>query len=147
MGGFDIRYVISCEAGRSMVKMGILYDARKLKALEFLTDLSAYAGKNDDFVKDLWNELLADADLYNEFVYYADNHTFLDELKIRGYSMSDLYVWQMDKYNIVRELGKNPTACNKETLVLNAFLEFANMKRDPDEYVKRIESGKGNDRL
>ena len=127
--------------------MGILYDARKLKALEFLTDLCAYAGKDDDFVQVLWNELLADKDLYREFVYYADNHTFLDELKVRGYSMSDLYVWQMDRYNIVREIGKNPTACNKETLVLNAFLEFSNMKKDPDEYVKRIESGKGNDRL
>ncbi len=127
--------------------MGILYDARKLKALEFLGDLAAYAGKDDDFVGRLWSELLADGELYKEFVYYADNHTFLDELKVRGYSMSDLYVWQMDKYNIVRELGKNPAACNKETLVLNAFMEFANMKKDPDEYVKRIESGKGNDRL
>ena len=127
--------------------MGILYDARKLKALEFLGDLSDYAGKDDDFVQGLWNELLADEAMYNEFVYYADNHTFLDELKIHGYSMSDLYVWQMDKYNIVRELGKNPTACNKETLVLNAFMEFTKMKKDPEEYVKRIESGKGNDRL
>ncbi len=127
--------------------MGILYDARKVKALGFLRDLCDYAGKEDDFVQGLWDELLADEDLYREFVYYADNHTFLDELKIRGYSMSDLYVWQMDKYNIVRELGKNPMACNKETLVLNAFLEFSRMKKDPDEYVKRIESGKGNDRL
>ena len=39
------------------------------------------------------------------------------------------------------------TACNKETLVLNAFLEFSRMMKDPEEYVKRIESGKGNDRL
>ena len=127
--------------------MGILYDARKLKALEFLNDLCEYAGKGSDFTQELWNEFLNDDGLYKEFVYYADNHTFLDEMKISGYSMSDLYVWQMDRYNIVRELGKNPTACNKETLVLNAFREMANMKRDPATYVKRIESGKGNDRL
>lgn len=127
--------------------MGILYDARKLKALEFLQQLCEYAGKDDDFVSQLWNEFLSDGALYDEFVYYADNHTFLDEMKISGYSMSDLYVWQMDRYNLVRELGKNPAACNKETLVLNAFKEMANMKRYPEEYVKRIESGKGNDRL
>ena len=77
--------------------MGILYDARKVKALGFLRDLCDYAGKEDDFVQGLWDELLADEALYREFIYYADNHTFLDELKIRGYSMSDLYVWQMDK--------------------------------------------------
>jgi hypothetical protein len=127
--------------------MGILYDARKLKAMEFLSDLCEYAGKGNDFSQELWTELLKDDELYREFVYYADNHTFLDELKISGYSMSDLYVWQMDRYNIVRELGKNPAACNKETLVLNAFREMANMKRDPAKYVQRIESGKGNDRL
>lgn len=127
--------------------MGILYDARKLKALEFLNDLCEYAGKGSDFTQELWTEFLNDDELYKEFVYYADNHTFLDDMKISGYSMSDMYVWQMDRYNIVRELGKNPAACNKETLVLNAFREMANMKRDPATYVKRIESGKGNDRL
>ena len=127
--------------------MGILYDARKLKAMEFLNDLCEYAGKSGDFAQELWTELLNDEELYREFVYYADNHTFLDELKVSGYSMSDLYVWQMDRYNIVRELGKNPAACNKETLVLNAFREMANMKCDPETYVNRILSGKGNDRL
>ena len=127
--------------------MGILYDARKLKALEFLGELCEYAGKDSEFTQELWTEFLNDEELYREFVFYADNHTFLDEMKISGYSMSDLYVWQMDRYNIVRELGKNPAACNKETLVLNAFREMSNMKRDPAEYVKRIESGKGNDRL
>ena len=115
--------------------------------LDFVVIPLSSSGKDEGFAQELWTEFLNDGDLYDEFVYYADNHTFSDEMKISGYSMSDLYVWQMDKYNIVRELGKNPTACNKETLVLNAFREMANMKRDPDEYVKRIESGKGNDRL
>ena len=127
--------------------MGILYDARKLKALGFLNDLCGYAGKDEVFSEKLWKEFLDDSELYDEFVFYADNHTFLDKLKVSGYSMSDLYVWQMDRYNIVRELGKNPAACNKETLVLNAFMEMSKMKRDPATYVSRIESGKGNDRL
>ncbi len=127
--------------------MGILYDGRKLKAMDFMYRLCEYAGKDEDFGARLWEELARDEELYNEFVYYADHHTFLDEMKISGYSMSDLYVWQMDRYNIVRELGKNPAACNKETLVLNAFLEMSNMKKDPETYVRRIQSGKGNDRL
>ncbi len=127
--------------------MGILYDARKLKAMEFLYKLCEYALKEQGFADELWTRLINEGALYDEFVYYADNHTFLDRLKIRGYGMSDIYVWQMDKYNLVRELGKNPEACNKESLVLNAFMEFSNMIKDPDEYVKRIESGKGNDRL
>ena len=56
--------------------MGILYDARKLKAMEFLNDLCEYAGKDEEFSARLWSELIKDSELYDEFVYYADNHTF-----------------------------------------------------------------------
>ena len=74
-----------------------------------------------------------------------EHHTFKDELKVKGYALSDIYVWQMDKYNLIREIGKNPVTCNKETMVMNAFMVLGEMLDDPDTYVKRIESGRGND--
>jgi hypothetical protein len=125
--------------------MGILYDARKIKALEYLNELSEYAGLSSEWADRLWTMMLTDNDLYDEFVYYLEHHTFRDEYKISGYSLSDIYVWQMDKYNLIREIGKNPEHCNKETMVLNAFMTMAQMKSDPEKYVKRLESGRGND--
>ena len=85
--------------------------------------------------------------MYDEFVYYAENHTLKDSVKIAGYSLSDLYVFQMNKYNLIREIGKNPRECNKERMVLNAFRMMIDMKSDPETYVKRLEEGKGEDRL
>ena len=127
--------------------MGILLDARKLKAYDFLKQLCDYAGKTPEWADELWKDLLINTEIYDEFMYYLDNHTFKDEYRIGGYSMSDLYVWQMDKYNIIREIGKNPTSCNKETMVLNAFRTMIDMKADPEPFIKRLESGWGNDRL
>jgi len=126
--------------------MGILLDARKIKAFDFLKRLCEYAGKTQEWAETLWVDLLENSDVYDEFLYYLDNHTFRDETKVGGYTMSDLYVWQMDKYNIIREIGKNPTSCNKETMVLNAFRTMIDMKRDPEPYIKRLESGWGNDK-
>ncbi len=125
--------------------MGILYDARKIKALEFLQEICEYAGMSREWTDELWSMMLTDLPLYDEFVYYAEHHTFKDELKVSGYSLSDIYVWQMDKYNLIREIGKNPTTCNKETMVMNAFMVMGRMIHDPETYIKRIESGRGND--
>ncbi len=126
-------------------KMSIIISTSKLKACEGLYSLCEYAGLSTEFGDSLWTEILLDPEMYEEFVFYLENHTFKDSLKIKGYALSDLYVWQMDKYNLIRELGKNPVTCNKETMVMNAFKTLADMKKDPDVYVKRIESGRGLD--
>ncbi|MCR4738719.1 MAG: hypothetical protein K5886_00500 [Lachnospiraceae bacterium] len=125
--------------------MSIIIATSRLKVYEGFASICEYAGMSVEWSDRLWGELSLDKALYDEFVYYLCNHTFLDEMKISGYSLSDLYVWQMDKYNLIREIGKNPVSCNKETMVMNAFMTMAEMKKNPDVYVKRIESGRGND--
>ena len=127
--------------------MSIVVETTKFKIRGYLGDICEYAGMSEEWTDELWLELLSDEELYNEFIYYLENHTFLDKMKVAGYELSDIYVWQMDKYNLIREIGKNPTTCNKETMVMNAFMCMAQMKRDPDTFIKRIESGRGNDRL
>lgn len=125
--------------------MSIVFDTTKFKIRAYLDELCEYAGKTTEWADELWLELLADEGLYSEFIYYLENHTFLDKMSVEGYSLSDLYVWMMDKYNLLSEIGKNPVNCNKETMVLNAFKTMPEMKRDPERYVKLIESGRGND--
>jgi len=127
--------------------MNIVIDTTQLKIREYLEELCEYAGFDETRMDELWMELLSDSQLYGEFIYYLENHTFLDKMSIGGYSLSDLYVWQMDKYNLLSEIGKNPTSCNKETMVLNAFNAMSKMKKDPETYIKRLESGRGNDLL
>jgi len=125
----------------------LVIETTYIKIYEYLHELCKLAGVTQEWGDELWNKLLTDDELFKEFIYYLENHTFKDEIKIKGYSLSDLYVFQLDKYNLVREIGKNPTTCNKETMVLNAFYMMASMKEDPEKCIKRLESGWGNDML
>jgi len=126
---------------------GIVYDARRVKAYEGLMALGAYAGKDTKWLDELWQGLAADAGQMREFMYYLDHHTFCDEDLCQGYGLTDLYVWQMDRYNLVREIGKNTAACNKEAMALNAFWTMQQMKKEPEVYLRRLTSGTGMDQL
>lgn len=126
---------------------GIVYDARRIRAYEGLLALGEYAGKDTEWLNLLWEGIVTDEALLKEFMYYLDHHGFLDALKCEGYSLTDLYVWQMDRYNLVREIGKNTECCNKEAMVLNAFFTMQKMQKDPANFVRRITSGEGMDQL
>lgn len=126
---------------------GILYDARKIKAYESLLALGEYAGQEKEWMDGLWADLLTIPDLYAEMVYYLENHDFWDNFKFQGYSLIDLYVWQMNKYNLIKDLGKNTAECNKETMALRSFRTMIELMRSPEEYIKRLNEGYGMDKL
>lgn len=124
----------------------IIYDARRIKAYEKIQELGVYASKDEMFIEQLWKELVSDGDLMKEFTYYLDHHALLDEMKCEGYALTDLYVWLLQRYNLMQDYGKNNADCNKEALVLDTFGMMAAMKKNPQEYVKRLNSGLGMDR-
>lgn len=123
----------------------IIYDARRVKAYERLQELKAYTGKKQEYVDALWRELVADGELMKEFTYYLDHHTLLDEVKCEGYGLTDLYMWLIGHFNLMQDYGKNGPDCDKEELILEAFTMMSEMKRNPQEYVKRLNSGLGMD--
>ncbi len=125
----------------------IIIATSKIKAFETFCTLCRQNGYEDAWIDALWGDIITDEDMYAELAYFLSNHTLKDSVKIAGYSLSDLYVFQMNKYNLIREIGKNPRECNKERMVLNAFRMMIDMKTDPETYVKRLEEGKGEDRL
>lgn len=126
---------------------GIVYDARYLRAYEGLTALGEYAGKQTPWLDALWADMLGNAGLMKEFIYYLDHHMLLDEMKCEGYALTDLYVWQMDRYNLIRDVGKNTEMCNKEAMVLNAFASMAELVKHPEDMVRRLSAGRGMDQL
>ncbi len=126
---------------------GILYDARKIKVYEGLLALGEYAGQEKEWTDGLWADLLAIPGLYEEMVYYLEHHGFKDSFQFRGYSLTDLYVWQMNRYNLIKDFGKNTSECNKETMVLRSFRTMVDLMRSPEEYLKRLGENRGMDRL
>lgn len=125
---------------------GILYDARLVKAFEKLKTLGRTADMTDEWCEKLWKEIVFSQDLLEELIFYLDHHYLTDKVNCEGYSLTDLYVWQMDRYNLIGDWGKNTSACNKDRMVLNAFMDMAQMRKNPAEYIKRLTSGRGMDR-
>ncbi len=124
---------------------GILYDARRIKAYERLLALSETAGETRQWCEALWEELVFDSELTDELVFYLEHHSLRDKVHCEGYGLTDLYIWQMNRYNLIRDSGKNTAACNKDRMVLHAFRDMIDMKKEPAAYVKKLTMGKGMD--
>lgn len=126
---------------------GVIFDSTKLKVYENLKLLCRFAGESQEWCDALWAEVMMDAELYRELIYYMKNNTLNDRMSCCGYTLIDLFIWQMDHYNLLHDTGKNTDKCLKVDMVLRAFEAMAQMKKDPEEYVRRLEEGRGNDRM
>ncbi len=124
---------------------GILYDARRIKAYERLLTLGETVGETRQWCDALWEELVFDSELTEELVFYLEHRYLMDKVHCEGYGLTDLYIWQMDRYNLSRDSGKNTEACNKDRMVLHAFRDMVDMKKEPAVYVKKLTMGRGMD--
>ncbi len=126
---------------------GIIFDSTKVKVYENLSALCNFAGESPEWCDALWQEILADGGLYEELLYFMRSHTLCDRVSCCGYTLTDLFVWQMDKYNLLHDTGKNTAECRKVDMVLRAFDTMARMKKDPETYLRRFGQGRGMDQL
>ncbi len=125
----------------------IIFDARRVKAYEALHQIGGSAGLEKDYLEELWAELSLDQELFQEFVYYLEHHSFFDGASCSGYSLTDLYFYLFRRYEVSHDTGKNFADCDKEALVLESFMMMAKMKKDPDPYIRRLEKDPGMDLL
>lgn len=126
---------------------GILYDATKVKVCKAFYEICDYAQLSREWADGLWPDILCRKQLYEEFIYYVEHHTFSDKLKTCGYSLCDLYVWQMNRYNLIKDTGKNSRTCNKEKMAMQAFRTMADMMKNPEIYRNGLDYGRGTDKF
>ena len=127
--------------------MAIILANSKLRTFEYLNQLAEYASWKKETTEDLWQYLLKYSDLYDEFVYYLSHHEVKDALSFHNYSILDLYVWQMNHYNMIHDIGKNTGNCNKEDLILRAFYMMGQFMDDPVQFEKKLSQSPHQDRL
>lgn len=125
----------------------IVYKNAAIRVYDSLVRLCDYAGKSAEWCDKLWQEMLDSKEIYDEFVYYLEHHVPGDLMKVRGYSLTDLYVWQIEQYNLHGDSGKNTVCCNKEEMVLQALWMLAEMKKNPDGYLDKLDRGAGMDKI
>lgn len=122
-------------------------DASKVRVYENLMALCDFAGEERSFGDRIWQGILEDEELYREMTYFMDNENLCDAVKRHGYSLVDLFVWQMGKSNLLRDTGKNTLQCNKISMVLRSFYMMLELTKNPEETILKLEEGRGMDKL
>jgi hypothetical protein len=125
---------------------GILYDARRIKAYDRLVQIGEASGETKQWCDKLWEDMVFQNDLLEEFIYFLDNHSLKDNVKCEGYGLIDLYMWQLNKFNVMGDSGKNTEFCNKDRMVLWAFRDMIDMRKNPEPFIKNMNLGKGMDK-
>lgn len=125
----------------------IIIASEKLKLYEVVCDWAEYAGYSKEWTDRFWGDLLINKDIYDEFLYYIDNNDFLCKCSIDGQFITDVFIWEMRKYNIKTDRGKNYSDCDKAEMVLNAFRTMLDMKENSQRVRNAMENKNGGDKL
>ena len=125
----------------------IVLDGSKIKVYGMLQNLCDYCNEKDSWCDELWGYMLQNDELYEEFVYFIVNRSLMGKMNVEGYTLIDLYVKQIDMYNVRNDLGKNPIFCMKEDMVLRSFLMMGRLLEAPETYKKKLEDRFGMDQL
>ena len=78
-------------------------------------------GFSEGFFEEFWKELSEREDIYKEYVYYLVKKEFLGEVRIEGYQVVDVLIWQMDGFKSRMDRDNYDMKNNEAKMVLSAF--------------------------
>ncbi|MCM1212318.1 MAG: hypothetical protein NC318_12010 [Blautia sp.] len=114
-------------------------------ARQWAAALCQYAGVDEAFYEQFWRNLSQSEAVYREFVYYLENQTFLCAYRVAGYTIVDIMVWQMDHFKAYLDRGQDDMKQNGDKMLLMAFDTMLKMEKEPEEYVRKMQSETGTD--
>lgn len=112
---------------------------------KFARELGVQAGLGEEFMNPFLQKLSRDGEVQEEFVYYAQHNQFADRIKVNGYGIVDVLVWQIDHFKAWLDRDNTQTKENGSAMLLRAFDTFLDMRKCPEKYVRAIKSETGTD--
>ena len=113
--------------------------------LEGIKELCSRAGKTKEDAEAFYEKLKADEEICREFVFYMENGSFSCSVKVAGYTVVDILIWQMDHFKAWLDRDVSGSRENKDQMVLMAFDTFLSMKKEPDRYIQKMQYETGTD--
>lgn len=111
----------------------------------FARELGARAGMGEEFLGSFLQKLGQDTEVLAEFGYYAEHNQFAGRIKVNGYGIVDVLVWQIDHFKAWLDRDNTQTKENGNAMLLRAFDTFLDMRKCPEKYVRAMESETGTD--
>ncbi len=113
--------------------------------MDFVHKLCYYGGEDEAFEKRFTAELLQDEEVREELIYYREHEDFACKVKVQGYTVVDIMIWQMDHFKARLDQDNTGTRLNKDRMVLLAFDTLLKMRREPEGYIAKMQEETGTD--
>ena len=97
-------------------------------------EMAETAEYGDAYAESFFNKIMKDESLLKEFAAYILTNRFTCENQVRGYSVVDVMVWQMDHFKSFLDRDQSKVKSNECAMILNAFDTFMKLKEDPERY-------------
>ncbi len=107
--------------------------------------ICAENGLDEEFADSFWQGLLADDEIYREYVHYLVYQDFACKVLVDGVSITDILIWQIDHFKAQLDVDTTLTKRRSGSMVLLAFDTFLNMKKDPERYLRKLGEDTGTD--
>lgn len=115
----------------------------------YTTEIAIRAGKKE---AELWSgqfvESICKAEnsmILREYIHYLNTGKFLCEFVIKGYTIADIIIWQMDHFKALLDDYKAMNKGNEYNMVLEGFVTMMRMLNDPEPFVAKMQSTTGTD--
>jgi len=112
----------------------------------FINGLCMRAGEDEHFAEAFELALAADEEVREEFIYYMKHNDFACKVKVEGYSIVDILIWQIDHFRAWLDRDTTGTKHNKDRMVLLAFDTMLKMRIEPHKYLPKMMGETGTDR-
>lgn len=110
-----------------------------------MEELCRRSGETEAFAEDFYKRLYAEEEAVQEFVYYMEHGNFACKMKVLGYTVVDVLVWQIDHFKSWMDRDTAGTSQNGDRMALLAFDTFLKMKEAPAQYVQKMQGETGTD--
>lgn len=120
-------------------------DREREAAWRFAADLCRLADQDAVFLEQFWTSLRREEEILEEFCYYAENRQFACKASVRGCTVIDIMVWQIDHFKAQLDRGEPGMRDNGGKMLLLAFDTMLKMKREPERYLRMMQQETGTD--
>ena len=118
---------------------------RQQRLYEFITLLCRHAGEGTAFLREFWETLSQDEEISQELFHYMETGQFACKALVRGYTVVDIMVWQIDHFKARLDRREPGMGDNGDKMLLMAFDTFLKMKKEPEKYVRMMQGETGTD--
>ena len=123
----------------------IIFDGRRIAAYQIAEEFCKSKGWSDEFLAELWEGILSEPVLYDEFTYFLEMNELTGNTVCEGYTMFDLYFYHLHDYNAHHDVGKDTSVTDKDEIMYLAFHTMGQLKREPEKYRKMLNKCEGMD--